>query len=159
GVVYGQADVFWRSKARYRIGYTMLEVDGFPPDWVRQANRMDEVWVPSEFNRKAFLASGLTRPVHVIPLGVDPNYFHPGIRAHKTRLGEFVFLSCFEWGERKEPWMLLKAFNEAFRADEPVRLLCKVMNRDPAIRVREEIRRLGLSENGGRISYLFNLDF
>ncbi|HEY8022456.1 MAG TPA: glycosyltransferase [Thermoanaerobaculia bacterium] len=159
GVVYGQGDVFDRNLARYRIGYTMLEVDGFPDDWVRRANRMDEVWVPSAFNRDGFLRCGLERPIHVVPLGVDTDYFHPGVRAHKNPDGEFVFLSIFEWGERKEPWLLLKAFNEVFSAREPVRLLCKVINRDSALSLREEIRRLRLKESGGRISYLFNLDF
>ena len=40
----------------------MLEVDGFPREWVEQANEMDEIWVPSEFNRQGFLRSGLKRP-------------------------------------------------------------------------------------------------
>ena len=158
-VVYGQGDVFQRNQGRYKIGYTMLEVDGFPAEWVRQANRMDEVWVPSAFNRDTFLECGLKRPVHVIPLGVDSNYFHPGVKAHPNPAGELVFLSIFEWGERKEPWTLLKAFNDEFSAGEPVRLLCKIMNRDPGVRLKEEIRRLALKESGGRISYLFNLEF
>jgi GT2 family glycosyltransferase len=158
-VTYGQADVFHRNRGRYKIGYTMLEVDGFPPEWVREANRMDEVWVPSAFNRDGFLRCGLRRPVHVMPLGVDAHYFHPRVVAHPNPAGEFVFLSVFEWGERKEPWLLLKTFNEVFRADEPVRLLCKIMNRDPSINLKEEIQRLGLHASGGKVSYLFNLEF
>jgi hypothetical protein len=158
-VVYGQGDVFQRNRGRYKIGYTMLEVDGFPYDWVRQANQMDEVWVPSEFNRQGFLTCGLKKPAHVIPLGVDTNYFHPGVQAHPNPMGELVFLSIFEWGERKEPWLLLRAFNETFSAREPVRLLCKVMNRDDGLSVKQEIRKLGLKESGGRISYLFNVEF
>jgi GT2 family glycosyltransferase len=158
-VVYGQGDVFGRNRGRYKIGYTMLEVDGFPADWVWQANRMNEVWVPTEFNRQGFLASGLKRPVHVIPLGIDTNYFHPGIKAYRNPMGEFVFLSIFEWGERKEPWLLLRAFNDTFSAREPVRLLCKVINRDGSLSLKQEIRKLGLKESGGRISYLFNLEF
>lgn len=158
-VVYGQGDCFHRNRGRYKIGYTMLEVDGFPADWVRQADGMDEVWVPSVFNRDGFQRCGLKRPIHVIPLGVDPDYFHPAVAAWPNPLGEFVFLSLFEWGERKEPWLLLKAFNEEFSAAEPVRLLCKIMNRDPQVKLKEEIRRLRLKESGGRISYLFNLEF
>jgi GT2 family glycosyltransferase len=158
-VVYGQGDVFARNQGKYKIGYTMLEVDGFPAEWVRQANRMDEVWVPTEFNRLGFLRSGLQRPIHVVPLGVDVNYFHPATKAYPNPMGEFVFLSLFEWGERKEPWLLLKAFNEVFSAREPVRLLCKIMNRDPNVRIKEEIRRLRLKPSGGKISYLFNLEF
>jgi len=158
-VAYGQGDVFHRNQGRYKIGYTMLEVDGFPADWVRQANRMDEVWVPSSFNREGFLRCGLKRPVHVMPLGVDADHFHPRIVAHPNPAGEFVFLSVFEWGERKEPWLLLKTFSDTFAAHEPVRLLCKIINRDPGIKLKEEIRRLGLRSPGGRISYLFNLEF
>lgn len=159
GVVYGQGDVFRRNVGRYKIGYTMLEVDGFPADWVRQANRMDEVWVPTEFNREGFLRCGLKRPIHVMPLGVNPDYFHPGIKSYPNPLGEFVFLTNFEWGERKEPWLLLKAFNETFSSREPVRLLCKVINRDPAVRLKQEIQNLELEPTGGKISFLFNLDF
>jgi GT2 family glycosyltransferase len=158
-VVYGQGDVFRRNRGRYKVGFTMLEVNGFPPEWVRQANAMDEVWVPTEFNREAFLAGGLQRPIHVMPLGVDTDYFHPAVRTTRNPWGEFVFLSVFEWGERKDPWLLLRAFSETFSIDEPVRLVCKIMNRDPAVDVREEIRRLGLRASGGRISYIYNLEF
>ena len=158
-VVYGQGDVFRQNRGRYKIGFTMLEVNGFPKEWVAQANRMDEVWVPSEFNRRGFLDCGLRRPVHLVPLGVDVRYFHPGVAAYPNPAGEFVFLALFEWGERKEPGLLLRAFNDEFSAGEPVRLLCKVINRDPGVRVKEEIRRLELQPAGGKISYLFNLEF
>jgi glycosyltransferase involved in cell wall biosynthesis len=158
-VVYGQGDVFGRNRGRYKVGFTMLEVDGFPPGWVRAANRMDEIWVPSAFNRDGFLRSGAKRPVHVIPLGVDVQYFHPGGAAWPNPHGEFVFLSSFEWGERKEPWLLLEAFNDVFSAKESVRLVCKIMNRDPEVKLREEIRRLRFKPAGGKISYLFNLEF
>ncbi|MEM7586146.1 MAG: glycosyltransferase [Acidobacteriota bacterium] len=158
GVVYAQGDVFYRNRGRYKIGYTMLEVDGFPAEWVRQGNRMDEIWVPSEFNKEGYLNSGLERPIHVMPLGVNPDYFHPGITGYRNPLGEYVFLSVFEWGERKEPWLLMRAFNEVFSADEPVRLVCKVVNRDRKVSLKREIARLRLRSSGGRISYLFNLE-
>ncbi|HEV3075376.1 MAG TPA: glycosyltransferase [Thermoanaerobaculia bacterium] len=158
-VVYGQGDIFARNRGRTKVGFTMLEVDGFPREWVAQANRMDEVWVPSEFNRRGFLESGLRRPIHLMPLGVDVHYFNPGITAFPSPGGEFVFLALFEWGERKDPSLLLQAFNDEFLAREPVRLLCKVINRDPGVRLKEEIRRLRLRAAGGKISYLFNLEF
>lgn len=158
-VVYGQGDVFLRNRGKRRVGFTMLEVDGFPHEWVRQGNEMDEVWVPTRFNQEGFRNSGLKRPIHTIPLGVDTDYFHPGLKAHPNPMGEYVFLSNFEWGERKEPWLLLKAFNDVFSAREPVRLVCKIINKDPAVRVREEIRKLELKESGGKISFLFNVEF
>lgn len=105
-VVYAQGDMFEANDGAYRIGYTMLETDAFPAEWVRQANRMDEVWVPSCFNQQTLAESGVRRPIHVVPLGVDPNYFHPALQGHPNRR-VFTFLSVFEWGERKAPETLL----------------------------------------------------
>ncbi len=157
-VVYGQGDVFASNRGRRRIGFTMLEVDGFPAEWVRQANRMDEVWVPTGFNRDGMLRSGMRRPVHVVPLGVDPDYFSPAIAGHRDPSGDFVFLANLEWGERKEPTLLMKAFNDVFRADERVKLVCKIMNRDPGVDVSAEIRRLRLDPTGGRLVFMFNVE-
>ncbi len=158
-VVYGQGDVFFRNKGRRRVGYTMLEVDGFPEEWVRQANEMDEIWVPSGFNRDGFVASGLKTPVHVMPLGVDVDHFHPGIRGVRNRAGDFVFLANFEWGERKRADMILKVFNQTFRQSESVVLVCKVINVNKTTNVRAQIEALGLSTNGGRIAFLHNREF
>ncbi|HQQ77425.1 MAG TPA: glycosyltransferase [Thermoanaerobaculia bacterium] len=158
-VVYGQGDVFHRNRGRHRIGYTMLEVDGFPEEWVKQANGMDEVWVPSRFNRDGFLASGLKKPVHVMPLGVDVDHFHPAIRGVPNPAGDFVFLANFEWGERKRADMILKVFNQTFRRAESVALVCKVINVNAATNVRAQIEALGLSTRGGRIAFLHNREF
>ena len=158
-VVYGQGDVFASNLGKYKIGYTMLEVDGFPDEWVRQANLMDEVWVPTEFNREGMERCGVTRPIHLMPLGVDCDFFSPQIRAHRDPNDDFVFLANLEWGERKDPQLLMRAFNDEFRADEPVKLLCKIMNRDPGVQLKEEIRRLELQSRGGRIVFMINREF
>jgi GT2 family glycosyltransferase len=154
-VVYAQGDVFQRNFGSYKIGFTMLETDRIPADWVRQANLMDEVWCPSRFNLQTFLDSGVTRPVHVMPLGVDADYFNPKIRS--SRMSElYTFLSVFEWGERKAPQLLLRAFNEEFQATEPVILVCKILNVDPGVNVEEQIRSLELDPAGGRIHISLN---
>lgn len=49
-VTYAQGDTFAAGRGAHRIGFTMLEVDRLPREWVRQANLMDEVFVPSTFN-------------------------------------------------------------------------------------------------------------
>ncbi|MEX2607377.1 MAG: glycosyltransferase [Kiritimatiellia bacterium] len=123
-VVYGQGDLFYKNGGAYRIGYSMLETTGIPEEWVRQCNQMDEVWVPSRFNLQTFTDSGVTRPIHVMPLGVDPRYFHPGI--HSTRFSSrYTFLSVFEWGERKGTDALFRAFCKAFGPGDNVALVVK----------------------------------
>lgn len=155
-VVYGQGDAFERNTGDYKIGFTMLEVDGLPEEWVRQANMMDEVWVPSAFNVETFRESGVNVPIQVVPLGVDPAYFSPEITGVRND-DVFTFLSFFEWGERKAPELLLKAFTDEFSSAEPVRLVCKVNNFDPSVDVRSEVSRLGLRDSGGRVFISENL--
>lgn len=150
-LIYGQADAFDSVSAKFRVGYTMLETTGIPAEWSAQCNRLDEVWVPSPFNEWTFRRSGVTAPIKVMPLGlIDTNYFNPQINAHRLP-GLFTFLSVFEWGERKSPEALLRAFNRAFRATEPVVLICRFSNHDPGVDPEGIIRGLGLDPEGGRV--------
>jgi GT2 family glycosyltransferase len=154
-VVYAQGDVFERNSGNVKIGYTMLEVDGLPVEWVRQANLMDEVWVPSRFNVETFVSSGVRTPVRTMPLGIDAAYFAPEMLGRKPR-ETFTFLSIFEWGDRKAPEILLRAFADEFQKTEPVALVCKVNNFDPSVDVRAEVRKARLARDGGRIVLAIN---
>ena len=154
-VVYGQGDVFQSNFGKYKIGFTMLETDRIPPEWVRQANLMDEIWTPSTFNARTFAESGVNRPIHVVPLGVDPDYFNPRISRYPLS-GLYTFLSVFQWGERKMPELLLRAFNHEFRRDEAVVLVCKTLNSDPNVDPHAQIAALGLDPRGGRIHLSLN---
>jgi glycosyltransferase involved in cell wall biosynthesis len=129
-VVYAPGDRFSKNSGSYRIGFTMLETDRLPAGWVEQANQMDELWTPTEWGADVFRASGVTRPVYVVPLGIDTQRFRPA--GPRARLAErTIFLSVFEWGERKGWDVLLRAYRAAFRPDDPVLLLLKVDCRMP----------------------------
>jgi glycosyltransferase involved in cell wall biosynthesis len=154
-VVYAQGDVFHRNTGKYKIGYTMLETDHIPKEWAEAANRMDEVWVPSSFNATTFRESGVHKPIHVIPLGVDPDYFNPAIDSFRAS-DDFTFLSVFEWGERKAPEILLKAFNDEFRRKEKVTLMVKTINMDGGVDIVSQVKKLKLKSAGGRIVFSLN---
>ena len=93
-VVYAQGDVFEGNTGDVKIGYTMLEVNGLPKEWVRQANEMDEVWVPSHFNVETFINAGVRKPIRVMSLGINPGYFGPFYFRKETRT-RFHFFICF----------------------------------------------------------------
>jgi hypothetical protein len=135
----------------------MLEVTGLPADWVAGCNEMDEVWVPASFNIETFRSSGVTVPIEVMPLGVDPLHFNPRITTERVS-SAFTFLSVFEWGERKAPEVLLRAFAREFRESEDVMLLLSVFNRDPSVDVRQQIASLGLPPSA-RIAVMLNPEF
>ncbi|MFN2607035.1 MAG: glycosyltransferase [Acidimicrobiales bacterium] len=144
-----QADAFGRVSAPAgvaRVGWSMLEVTGLPREWVDGCNAMDEVWVPASFNVESFRSSGVHVPVRVMPLGVDVDYFHPGIVGSRPT-SRFTFLSVFEWGERKAPEVLLRAFTDEFKESDDVVLLLSVFNRDPAVDVEREIAALDLPDS------------
>ena len=121
----------------------MLEVTGLPRSWVDGCNGMDEVWVPASFNVETFRASGVTAPIRVMPLGVDVDYFNPGITGFRPS-SRYTFLSVFEWGERKAPDVLLRSFAAEFSLADDVVLLLSVFNRDPDVDVEAEIAALQL---------------
>ena len=154
-VVYSQADAFVKNSGRYRIGFTMLEADGLPEDWVTQANHMHEIWTPTQWGAEVFEASGITRPIHVVPLGFNPDYFHPKI--HSKRISpRYTFLSVFDWIERKAPDVLIRAYMRAFKPDDDVLLLLKVSNHDPFFSVERQLQELVGSEATAPIALLLN---
>jgi GT2 family glycosyltransferase len=156
-VAYAQADAFSRVRGKPGVGWTMLEVTGLPRDWVAGCNTMDEVWVPASFNVETFKSSGVKVPIHVMPLGVDVDYFHPGIRSFRPS-SRFTFLSIFEWGERKAPELLLNAFANEFKPSDDALLLLSVFNIDPTIDVAVEIAKLDLPASAP-IAVLVNPEF
>ena len=136
-VVYAPGDRFSKNSGAYRVGFTMLEVDRLPAAWVEQANLMDEIWTPTAWGTEVFQASGVRRPVHVVPLGVDTTRFRP---APRTRLTDrTVFVSVFEWGARKGCDLLLRAYRAAFRPTDSVLLILKIDCRVPATNPVREI--------------------
>lgn len=137
-VVYGPGDRFSKNSGSYRIGFTMLEVDRLPRSWVEQANQMDELWTPTDWGAEVFRASGVERPVHVVPLGVDIAQFTP--MPPRTRMEDrTIFVSVFEWGLRKGWDVLLRAYRAVFEPGDPVLLLLKVDCRVPAINPVQEL--------------------
>ncbi len=98
-----------------------------PQQWVDDARNVDEFWVPSEFVRKCYVDSGVrAERVHVVPNGVDTARFHPGAPPLKLSTNRrFKFLFVGGTIHRKGPDVLLRAYLEAFTAQDDVCLVIK----------------------------------
>ena len=99
---------------RRNAGYWYWESDRFPERWMDRFRYFDEIWVASEFCRRA-VASVSPIPVHRIPPAVlAPDA--PPERREKPR-DSFRFLSvldAFSVPERKNPIGTIRAFAQAF---------------------------------------------
>ncbi len=149
----------FKNSGKYKIAFTMTEVDGIPRDWVQCLNEMDEVWVPSEFVKKAFVSSGVAVPVYVIGEGVDPEFFHPDIIPFPNLPKEkFKFLTNFAWGKRKGVDVLFEAFRKEFDKDEDVCLIVKVLPSYQGHNIKDELK-LVYERKGAAPVYLYDLEF
>lgn len=123
---------------RRRICWTMMETERVHPDMVRLINQgYDELWTPTRWNAGTFRDSGVSIPIKVMPLGVNPEIYRPvrvkqrfpscqlishGIAVKGYPEG-FVFLSVSLPSFRKGFDLLTEAFEAAFRGSKDVHLV------------------------------------
>ncbi|KAA3630004.1 MAG: glycosyltransferase family 1 protein [Proteobacteria bacterium] len=102
------------------IGGFVCETDRILDDWVAVCNRLDLVTVPSRWARQAFIESGVTTPIMVVPHGLEPEY-RP--YQDKVREDRFVFYNTFHSASfcaRKGLNELVRSFLRAFDGRDDV---------------------------------------
>ncbi|KAJ4979858.1 hypothetical protein NE237_010638 [Protea cynaroides] len=123
------------------IGRTMFETDRVNPGHVKRCNRMDSVWVPTEFHVSTFIQSGVesSKVLKIVqPVDVkffDPSKYKPLPLASRAKLilgsvtgisnsqnRKFVFLSIFKWEYRKGWDLLLRSYLKEFSGKDNVAL-------------------------------------
>lgn len=112
----------------YNIGRTMLEVSRIPLAWVQRLNRLDEVWVPGDFNFRSFLQSGVGRQRLFIvpgPLDLSPAAEAAVFTVNTKKRFKFFSLFNYDVRHRKGLDILLDAFCRAFTASQDVCLVIK----------------------------------
>lgn len=117
-----------RSTAKYNIGFAMFETSEMPMEFTKHLQReMDELWTPSSFNRNQFKQTGFTKPLYIMPLGVDTKEFNPRKQDTLTisNRKKYMFLSIMGFSERKGVDPLVTAFCKEFSGNEDVCLFIK----------------------------------
>lgn len=127
----GQANAFRVRKSifKFNVGRTMFETEGLPTSWKDRLLQLDEIWVPSEFNRRTFVCAGVPGSrLRVLPEGIDASLFRPSTeRLLLSKCDrQFTFLSICKWEDRKGLDVLLKAFVSEFTAYDDVALVLKM---------------------------------
>ncbi len=117
------------------IWRTMFETNGIPIEWVRSSSDYDALWVPSEFNRRTYLESGVPeQKITVIPcpLPTWTTLLTSNIqRVFDRDPSTFTFLSVLRWHRRKGWDILVNAFINEFLHEPGVKLVIKARSFDP----------------------------
>jgi glycosyltransferase involved in cell wall biosynthesis len=110
------------------VGFWHWELPALPDDWRYGCDRLDEIWVPSQFCANAVRKS-FGGPIRIIPHPVDVEQVQ---RSRRKRDG-FTALNIFNMAsgfERKNPLASIRAFKRAFNGDASAKLIVKVVNPD-----------------------------
>lgn len=110
------------------VGFWHWELPGLPDDWRFGCDRLDEIWVPSQFCADAVRRS-FGGPIRIIPHPVDVEK----VQRQKPTGADFTALTIFNMAsgfERKNPLASVRAFKRAFGDDPTAKMIIKVVNPD-----------------------------
>lgn len=130
-VIHWEPPGYHRFHVRHavcRIGCTIFETDRIPLSWVQACNRMDEIWVPSQFNIETFSRAGVSfEKLRLVPYGVNTNFFQSSedmFPLPDRRRFVFLYVAFFDW--RKGFDLLLEAYSREFNDRDDTTLVLKV---------------------------------
>lgn len=127
-------------EASYNIAYSMFETLTIPDNWIKFYNEFNEIWVPSNFCKKAFDRHDLNCIVKKVSLGTYTKKFIPKNREKDV----FTFLSVGTWIDRKGWDLLINAYTSEFVGNYDVRLCIKT---DAKYKTNQELVQEYLTNN------------
>jgi glycosyltransferase involved in cell wall biosynthesis len=139
---------------RSRVGRVSFATNRIPEEWISRCNELDEIWVPSSFNRQTFAENGVhPDKLRVVYTGFDRTTFNSDAKPLKIpHRRQFAFLSVTNLHPRKGMDILLKAYLHEFRADEDVSLVLKLSRSGgPVENYAEQVAFLVECETGMRL--------
>ena len=151
-IIWGQAPYFIKNSGDYKIGHCEFEATEAPKSWIPYCNMMDELWVPTDWDREKFRKAGVNVPIYTIPQGIDPDYFHPDYAPMQTDAKEsYKFLANAAWFPRKNLRNLILAFQSEFRRGEDACLIIKTLNLGLNKGIKEELKEITSDKNSANV--------
>jgi glycosyltransferase involved in cell wall biosynthesis len=122
-----------RERGKRIIGHTVWETTAIPAHWKALLNSVDRLWVPCHWNKAVFAEGGVTVPIDVVPhIAAAPSADIDPVVNREDGDG-YVFYTIGVWTRRKALHCTVKAFCEAFTADDAVTLVIKTSPDDRTI--------------------------
>jgi len=122
-------------QAAVNVAYTMFEADKIPNLWLEAIKNLDLILVPTEWNRDAFIDSGVdANKIMVARLGVHPQVYNPGVpplgmvtdRGRSVADFKHRFLCVQELVSRKNVPSLLRVWSRTVKKEDDACLILKL---------------------------------
>jgi glycosyltransferase involved in cell wall biosynthesis len=129
GIIHHTPDVvtLWQTHLSKRnVALTVTETSLIPTWLARKLNGLAAIIVPSQWNKDAFIQSGVTVPVHVVPHALGDYWWKGYEPSDPTSKDDYVFGYAGTWNQRKNPEGLLRAYLRAFPKVGRARLALKL---------------------------------
>ena len=123
--------IFYDDYSEPKIAYNVWESTRQPDEFFERLKTYDEVWVPSEWQKKVTVEQGFdANKIKVVPEGVDDKTFYPEEveKLETYNDGRFKFLLFGKWEYRKSTKEIIQTFLNTFSKDEPVDLVVSIDN-------------------------------
>lgn len=129
----------------FKIGRTMFETTSVPLGWTQRMNMLDQIWVPSHFQKLVFEKSGVNKEIIVVPEAIDTDFFNPDLYTPMDLPNsadiKYKFLSVFKWEDRKGWRTLIQAFVNEFIYFEGVALYIITHKTEEKVDPNEEVTK------------------
>ena len=133
---------------RRNVAFWVWETERLPSEMAEAAAGLHAIWTASHYCARSIAASvGASTPVHVVPHGIDIPEELPvahrqawGIPAGHVAFG--FFFDARSTFERKNPEALVRAFRQAFTAQDRVVLVLKINHGTDAPEQRARLARM-----------------
>lgn len=132
--------VFFKQKqseinGKIVVGYCTWETTMVPDNWVKCINEtVNELWVPSSYNMKSFMDSGVVKPIRVVPHIYLPHEPLDRKRININDESVYTFYTIGEMNPRKSIKETVSTFCQTFSKNDKVRLLVKTHYKDYNLR-------------------------
>jgi len=123
GIMFAYPDSYNElNNFKTKVIYTGVDTTGGIPNFTENSNKVDYLLTPSFKSKERMERLGVTKPIFVLPHGIDPQVFQykPRIKSDK-----FKFLYVGECSDRKGIFQLLNVFIELFGDNLDVELHIK----------------------------------
>lgn len=115
------------NQSEVKIANTMCETDRVGEEWREELEKMDYIIVPNNFCKYVFKDAGVTKPITVIPHGVDTEKYSYYERPERE-VFTFGILGYLDTIDRKGVFDVIQAFASEFDKNEAVRLVIHSSN-------------------------------